>query len=142
MTLIEVMMGIAVMGVMCVSLYAGFVYGFAQIRVSRENVRAAQILLERMELVRLLNWDQVVNLPGYVPTTFAAPFYAGNPTNAPVNGFVYTGTVQVLPAPVSETYSNKLQMIKIEVSWPSGSLIRKRQMTTFVSEYGMQKYIY
>ena len=131
-------MGVGVMGIMLVSLYAGFTFGFAQIRLARENVRATQILMERMEVVRLLNWDQLVNLPGYVPTSFKAPFYSGNASNS----FLYTGTVLVTNAPIAETYANNLRMIQIQVSWPSGNVVRKRTMTTFVSQYGMQKYVY
>lgn len=142
MTLIEVMVGVGVMGIMMVSLYAGFAFAFSEIRLARQNVRAAQILQERMEVVRLLNWDQVVNLPGYIPTTFKAPFYANNPTNPPSDSFTYTGTVLVTNAPITETYASDLRMIRIQVSWPSGKIIRKREMTTFVSQYGMQKYVY
>ena len=133
-------MGVLVMGVMLVSLYAGFAFGFAQIRLARENVRAIQVLEERMEVVRLLNWDQVINLPGYVPTTFTAPFYAD--TNSQTGGFTYAGTVLVTNAPIAETYANDLRMIQITVTWPSGQITRRRQMTTFVSQYGMQKYVY
>jgi len=141
-TLVEVMMGVLVMGVMLVSLYAGFTFGFEEVRLARENVRATQILTERMEVVRLINWDQVINLPGYIPTSFTAPFYADNPTNGASGGFNYTGTVTVTNAPISETYAPNLRMIKIQVSWPSGKVTRKRTMTTFVSQYGMQKYVY
>ena len=141
-TLVEVMMGVLVMGVMLVSLYAGFTFGFEEVRLARENVRATQILAERMEVVRLINWDQVINLPGYIPTSFTAPFYADNPTNGASGGFNYTGTVTVTNAPISETYAPNLRMIKIQVSWPSGRVTRKRTMTTFVSQYGMQKYVY
>ena len=141
-TLIEVMMGVLVMGIMVVSLYAGFAVGFAQVRLARENVRATQVLAERMEVLRLINWDQVVNLPGYIPTTFTAPLYAENPTNAPSDNFFYTGTVLVTNAPITETYASNLRMIQIKVNWQSGNIARSRQMTTFVSQYGMQKYVY
>ena len=135
-------MGVAVMGTMLASLYAGFAFGIDAVRLSREELRATQILEERMEVVRLLNWDQVVNLPGFIPATFTAPFYANNPTNPPSDSFIYSGSVLVTNAPVSETYSNDLRMIQIEVTWPSGKLIRKRQMSTFVCQYGLQKYVY
>ena len=142
-TLVEVLVGVGVMGIMMVSLYAGFAFGFNQIRLARENVRAIQVLQERMEVVRLLNWDQVVNLPGYIPTSFKEPFYADNPTNPPPNNFYYTGTVQVVSAPATgETYLGDLRMIQIQLTWPSGRLVRTRQMSSFVAQYGMQKYIY
>jgi len=140
-SLVEVMMGVGVMGIMFVSLYAGFAFGFAQIQLSRENDRATQILEEKMEVARLYNWDQV-NDSSYIPTSFTAPFYANNPTNPPSGSFTYTGKVLVTSAPVTETYSADLRMIQIQVSWPSGKITRTRQMTTFVSQYGLQKYVY
>jgi prepilin-type N-terminal cleavage/methylation domain-containing protein len=135
-TLVEVMMGVGVMGIMLVSLYAGFAFGFAQIRIARENLRATQILLEKMEVVRLLNWDQVVK-PSNVPNNFKAPRYADRP---PLD--FYKGTVQVTSAPLTETYANAMRMIQIRVRWTSGGVSRERQMTTFVAQYGMQQYEY
>lgn len=141
-TLVEVLMAVGLMGVMLASLYSGFVFAYAEIRLVRENVRATQILEEKMEVIRLLNWDQVVNQPGFIPATFTAPFYAANPTNAPAGAFTYAGSVQVSRAPVSETYSNSLRMIQVQLVWTSGSVTRQRQMTTFISQYGMQNYVY
>jgi len=92
-------------------------------------------------VIRMVNWNDV-NTPGYIPTKFTAPFYADNPTNTPPNNFYYTGTVQVASAPVTESYSNNLRMIKIQLTWPSGHLVRTRQMTTFVAQFGLQKYVY
>ena len=140
-TLIEVMIAVGVMGIMMVTLYGGFTFAFAETRLARENVRATQILQEKMEVVRLYNWDQLVNTPGYVPTTFTAALYGSNPTNSTGN-FTYSGTVVVTNAPITETYSGDLRMIQIQVSWKSGGIIRKRQMTTFVCQYGLQKYVY
>ena len=76
-----------------------------------------------------------------VPATFTAPFYADDPTNN-TGSLTYTGMVTVAAAPVTETYSNDLRMITIELTWPSGNLVRRRQMTTLTSQYGVQKYIY
>lgn len=141
-TLIEVMVSVGVIGVLLVSLYAGLTFGFAQIQVSREEERATQILAERMEIVRLLNWDQVVNLPGYVPTNFTASYSIVNPTNAPANSLIYTGTVQVANAPVSENYSNDMRMMVISLAWQSRGTTHTRSMSTLVSRYGLQNYVY
>lgn len=136
------MVSVAVMGVLFVSLYAGLTFGFSQIQVSREEERATQILAERMEVVRLLSWDQVVNLPGYVPTNFTASYSVTNPTNAPTGSLIYTGTVVVTNAPVSETYSNDMRMMVISLSWQSRGLTHRRTMSTMVSRYGLQNYVY
>jgi len=135
------MVGIAVTAIMGVALYFGIGVAFSQLRLSRENLRATQILEGKMEIVRQYNWDQVVNLPGFIPASFTEPFFADNPTNTPSN-FIYTGTVIVTNAPVTETYSNDLRMIKIKITWTSGGITHKRQATTFVSQYGLQKYVY
>src|SRR6266404_9874765 len=84
-TLVEVMVAISLLGFMVVSLYAGFSSGFAVLRVARENLRATQILEERMEVIRLIKWDDVA--PGFIPTTFSAPFYAADATNTTAGGF-------------------------------------------------------
>ena len=57
------------LGFMVVSLYAGFSSGFAVLRVARENLRATQVLEERMEVVRLIRWNDVV-ADGFIPATF------------------------------------------------------------------------
>jgi prepilin-type N-terminal cleavage/methylation domain-containing protein len=141
-TLIEVMVSVGVIGALLVTLYAGLTFGFAQIQVGREEERATQILSEKMEIVRLLSWDQLVNLPGYVPTTFTASYSVFNPTNAPAAALVYTGTVLVTNAPVSENYSNDLRMLQISLSWQSRGLTHTRTMRTFASRYGLQNYVY
>jgi type II secretory pathway pseudopilin PulG len=138
-SLAEVMVAAGVLGFMLVSLFAGFSSGFAVLRAARENLRATQILEEKMEVIRLIKWSDVS--PGFIPTTFTAPFDADDPTNAP-SGLDYYGTVTVTNAPISETYADHLKMIHIDLSWTSGNITHKRQMTTYVSEYGLQNYIY
>lgn len=141
--LIEVMVAVWVIGLMIVALYGGFSYAFSEIRLTRENIRASQILSERMEVVRLMNWDEVAKWPGYIPATFSAPFVpGGSATNGTDGGFSYTGRVTVTKPPITENYSNDLRMIQIQVTWNSGKAVRSRQMTTFVSQYGMQRYVY
>jgi prepilin-type N-terminal cleavage/methylation domain-containing protein len=141
--LVEVMVAVWVIGLMILALYGGFSYAFSEVRLTRENIRASQILSERMEVVRLMNWDEVAKLPGYIPATFSAPFNpGGSRTNGTDGGFSYTGTVAVTKPVMTENYSNDLRMIQIQVTWNSGNALRSRQMTTFASQYGMQRYVY
>lgn len=140
-TLIEVLLGAAVTAIMLVSLYAGFTFGFQQTHLAQLNERATQILEEKMELVRLLNWSQLTT-PGFVPTSFQESYDASNPTNAASGSFIYSGTVLITNAPVTETYSNDLRMVQVQVSWLDNGKTHTRKMTTFVSQYGMQNYIY
>jgi type II secretory pathway pseudopilin PulG len=135
------MVGVAVMALMLVALYGGFTFAFAEARLARENVRATQVLQEKMEVVRLYNWDQL-NQSGFIPNQFTEAYYVGNPTNAPTGNFSYSGQVTVTNAPITESYKGDLRMVQIQVSWKSGNVVRTRQMRTFVSQYGLQKYVY
>jgi type II secretory pathway pseudopilin PulG len=139
-TLVEVMVALSVLGFMVISLYAGFSSGFAVLRVARENLRATQVLAERMEVVRLIKWDDVKL--GFIPQTFTAPFYPTDPTNTAAGGFVYTGTVTITNFPGSESYAPDLQVVQINLTWPSGNITRSREMITYVSKYGLQNYLY
>lgn len=138
-TLVEVMAGTAMIVIMGIGLYAGIGAAFAQLRLSRENLRATQILVGKMEVIRQCNWNQSV--PGFIPTTFSEPYYSSNPTNSTAN-FVYNGYVTITNAPVTESYSNDLRMIQITLKWTSANVHHQRQMTTFVSQWGLQNYVY
>jgi type II secretory pathway pseudopilin PulG len=135
---VEVLVSVAIIGTSFVSLYSGISMGFAIVNVARENLRATQVLQEKMETFRLYNWDQI-NTAGFIPPTFAEPFYPRNSTNF---GIVYNGTVVVANAPISEIYSSDLRMVILSVNWTSGHVLRQREMRTFVSRYGLQNYIY
>lgn len=132
------MVAVVIAGVMFLVVYAGFSSGFALLQLSRENLRATQILQEKTETIRLYNWTQI-NTAGFVPTNFVDTFYPG--TNA-TSGITYTGEVLIARAPISESYSNLLRQVTIKVEWLSGNTIRHREMSTFVSEHGLQNYIY
>jgi len=137
-TLVEVMIGVAVMAVMFVSLYLGFTQGFAIIQLARENLRATQILQEKMETVRLYTWDQL-NTAGFIPPTFTAPFYAAGATN---QGIIYTGTLTISNPAMGESYAADMKQIDVQLSWTSGNVQRNRNMRTLVSKYGLHNYIY
>jgi type II secretory pathway pseudopilin PulG len=139
-SIMEILVAVAIIGVLFFTLYSGITFGFVTIQLARENLRATQILQERMETIRLYNWDQV-NSNDFMPTTFTATFFVTNQfiTNA---GLTYTGTVVVSPAPLSEGYSNDLRQVTVELKWLSSNKPRTRSMTTLVSRYGLQNYVY
>ncbi|MEW6306314.1 MAG: type II secretion system protein [Verrucomicrobiota bacterium] len=136
-TLPEVMISVAIIGIMFVTLYGGISSGFGIVQLARENLRATQILLEKMETVRLYSWDQV-NSNGFIPSTFSASFYPG----ATNSGIQYSGTISVTNVSFTEAYSGDLRQVVLKVQWTSGQVVRNREMRTFVSRYGLQNYIY
>ncbi len=143
--MIEVVVALAIFGIVFLSLYSSMSSGFAVVRLSRENLRATQIMEEKMETIRLYTWAQVTS-NGFVPTNFTEVFY--KMTNASSTGLVsgagitYTGTVSIISAPITEAYSNDLKQITVTLKWLSDRTPRQRDMTTFVSKYGVQNYVY
>jgi hypothetical protein len=142
-TLAEVMVACALLSVLFVALYGGMSSGFALTQVSRENLRATQILLERMEGVRLYNWNQLV-YSNWIPATFTNWYYPmTNANESP--GIAYVGRMRILPNPTltpATTYSSKMCAVFAEVNWVSAGVPRRRTMTTYVARNGIQNYIY
>jgi len=144
-TLIEIVVGMAIFGVVFLSLYSSMSAGFGVVRLSREEVRAIQIMEEKMETIRLYTWTQITT-PNFVPTNFTDFFYR-SPASSSTNlisgaGITYTGTVSIVSAPISEAYSNDLKQVTVTVNWSSGKTSRQRDMKTLVSKYGIQNYVY
>lgn len=163
-TLVEVLVGIALLGVVVTALYSGMTYGLARTQITREEMRATQVMLEKMEQLRLYRWHQVNYnfdpdepedptdpfdpedphlagdeiVPFIIPTTFTEPFTPGE-TNA--GALTYHGTFSITNAPVTEIYSNGLRLITVSVTWTNGTKVRTRQMQTLFAKYGLQNNI-
>lgn len=143
-SLMEVLVSVSVVSIVFVSMYSGLSMCVGFVQLARENLRAAQILQEKMETIRLYNWDQL-NQAGFVPATFKAPFYTPNSgSNPPSDGnFNYDGTLKISSGPfVTETYKDDIKMVEVTVSWTTGKIPRTRSVSTFVARDGLQNYIY
>ncbi len=140
-TLVEVLIATGILGIMIVSFYGGIAGGFAIINLSRENLRANQIVLEKMETIRLYSWDQI-NSNGYIPATFTAPFYPAAGSSTQTAGITYYGSLTISNAPLAAAYSNNLKLVRVSVVWTNGKVPRTREMETLVSEFGIQNYVY
>lgn len=139
-SLVEVLVSMAVVGTTVVTFYAGVSSGFRVVQLFRENLRATQVLAEKMETIRLYTYDQISS-NGFIPNSFVAPMTAGS-TNA--TSVTFTGAVQILAfnLPNMPTYSNDLVVLKVDVNWVSGGIYRTRSMQTLVAKNGLQTYIY
>jgi hypothetical protein len=142
-TLAEAMIGVAVVVVMFISLYIGISFGFAVTRFDRENLRATQIILERMEGIRLFTFTQVsdtaLNPPAF--TNYFYPLASGSQSQ----GTTYFGTMTVegnITMNPPATYSTNLKKITVTLNWTSGNVPRTRTMSTYVGRHGAQNYIY
>jgi len=144
-TLAEVVVAVGVLAISFVSLYAGMSAGFAMTRVSRENLRATQIMVEKMEGIRLFNWNQVT-ASNMIPSTFTERYYPGV-AKGQASGITYTGTVTIVPPATLDfypprAYDKNMRVVSVEVRWRSGEVPRSRRMSTLVSKNGLQNYVY
>ena len=140
--MIEVLMGVAIMGVMFISLYGGMSSGFAVTQLARENLRGTQIMLERMEGIRLYNWNQLV-YSNMIPVNFTNYYYP-LATNGESKGIAYYGTMTITNAGLnpSATYSDQVRTIVVSINWTNSMVPRSRTMSTIVARNGIQNYVY
>jgi len=116
-------------------------YGLCIMRIARENQRATQVMLEKVEAIRLYNWDQVTNL-AFIPDSFTAPY---DPTS-PSPGTTYYGTMSVT-APTfigtAPNYASRLRQFNVSLVWTNaGRLRHARTLSTYVAQNGVQNYVY
>src|SRR5260370_9223533 len=130
-SMIEVTIGMGVIGTTCAALLTGITTGFFTMRMARENLRATQIILEKVETIRLYSWDQI-NTAGFIPATFTE-FYIPTRTNS--TGLLYNGTMTIAPAPITNSYSADITLLTINLSWPTGYIHRTRHFSTFISPH-------
>lgn len=141
-TLIEAVVALAIFGISFVSLYGGMSMGFAVIGDARENLRATQVMVEKMETIRLYSWDQL-NTPGFIPTTFTESYYPdGNNDQNNGSTLAYSGTLSIGNGPGGVAYSGEMRRVTVTVSWTSRGRTHNRSMSTYVSHHGLQNYIY
>lgn len=136
-SMVEVAVSMGIMGTVVGAVLSGFSTGMFTMQMARENLRATQIMLERMETIRLYSWDQI-NTPGFVSTNFTAK-YDPQSSNS---GITYTGSLRISDAPISSTYSNDMKQFTVTLNWTTGKMQRSRSFTTYISRYGLQDYIY
>jgi Tfp pilus assembly protein PilV len=144
-TIIETIIGIALFGISFISLYAAMAQSLTSIHLSRENVRATQVILEKFEVIRLYNWQRL-NDPLYLPRTFEVtytpPGSGGLPSPNTRPGTTYHGTITITEPPFSANYSSNMKLVTVEVTWMTGKLQRNRSLSTFVAFDGLHSYVY
>jgi len=141
-TLMESMVAIALGAIMVSALYASFASGFATVRAARENLRATQVLVKRVESVHLCAFDQITNTI-YNPPTFTE-YYDPQGQSDGKSGIVYNGTfTPSVPAVGSlpEAYRADMLLITFGLSWTSGRLQHTRSIQTYVARDGIEGYV-
>jgi prepilin-type N-terminal cleavage/methylation domain-containing protein len=141
-TMIEVIVAASIMSVMFVSLYTGISFGFSVSRTERENLRATQIILERMEGIRLFTYDQLSNT-NLNPPVFTQNYYP-QALGSQSQGITYTGSMIIesnITLDPSATYSTSMKRITVGLKWVSGGAPRSRSIVTYAARNGIQNYV-
>ena len=160
-TLVEVMVAVAIIGISVGALLTGVSASVMNMQMSRENLRATQIMLERTETLRLLTWDQLNN-PNFFTNGSTQVHYltdgAGrqyicshfnqryDPNSTNAQGLVYSGKIRFYDPRnygITPTYaSDSMKAVWVELTWKTGKISRTRSLTTLVTRNGLQSYVY
>ena len=137
-TLIETVVASFLAAVMLPAIYASTAAGFAMVQVTRENLRATQIIVQRMEAIRLSPYKFIQD-PSSFPTNSTEYFCA----NGKTNGAAYAVTYNWQPGPTSlpPSYRTNMLLVTVTASWASGNAQRTRSMQSYVARYGIQRFV-
>src|SRR5882762_5643303 len=119
-TMAEVLVAVFILGIACISLYAGFATGFMLVDSTRQELRATQILTQKAEALRLCSWS---SLSGF-PINFTE-LYDPTSTNS---GVVFAGTVTTNAAtviPNTAAYQPNMCVATINLYWTNYNGTRK-----------------
>ena len=145
------MVAVMVTALMVVLVYLGISTSFSVIQRTRENLRATQVLVQRMETVRLYTWDQLLNVPASKPfqTNFSEPYDPLGGTNGSGAGVVYYGSIQVSTNPAvlaGCSYRANVALVSVSLRWTNHTsktaFPHQRTFQTLAAKSGMQQYVY
>jgi type II secretory pathway pseudopilin PulG len=137
-SMVEAVVGMGILATVGGALMTGITGGFFTMQMTRENLRATQIVLEKMETIRLCSWDQVTS--GFISNS-VVDYYDPNSTNNNL-GVRYTVNCAITSVPFSSGYSDRMRQVTFTVNWKTGNMPRTRSYTTFVARDGLQNYVY
>ena len=148
-SILELLIAVVVMAVIFCALFSGISSTFSLLQTARENLRATQIMVSRLEGLRLCAWSSSqLFSTNVVPLKFSETFYPLGLNSTTNNGTTYTGTLTITTNPVlspAASYAPNMALVKVTVTWTNGGnglpSVHKRSMTTYVAQYGEQNYV-
>jgi hypothetical protein len=146
-SLVEVMMGAAAMMVVFVTIFGVMTVCLFISGTSRENLRATQIMLDKMEGIRLYSPSQLTNTSFLLQsfTNWASETNNIGLPNVQGYGVMYTGTITIAPVSFATSYSSNMSQVTVNIGWVSGGaggLAHTRSMSTFYANQGLYNYVW
>lgn len=143
--MIELLVSVSIVLTVFLTIFGCMTMGLTLTQFSRENLRSTQIMLDKMEGVRLYKWDDLIN-PSFLQSGFTNWFFETNNigfANASGIGVQYMGVVSVDPCPLTNTtYRASMRQVTVTVNWTSRNIQHSNSMITYVSQMGEQNYVY
>lgn len=141
-TIVETMMAVTLAAITLSALYACFASGWSLIRVTSQDLRATQILLQRLERIRLCDYSKLGDAT-LNPSTSTEYFDPKDQSNGG-GGVLYTINCAItvpgsgsLPA----AYRTNMSLVTVDAWWTNGTQVFNRSMQTYVARDGMQSYV-
>ena len=140
-TLVECIVGLLIAAVVLTALYSSFIFAYGAVKLDREDLRATQILLQRMETLRLTSFSAI---QGGTLTEYYDPNGQTNSTcGAAYTVTVTTNTPTATDMPVQPVYyMNKMLKVTATATWTNANRLCTRSLQTYASQAGIQNYIY
>ena len=121
-SLIEVLIAVFILGIVSMTLISVFIYGFNIVFRTRQITLATQIAQEEVELVRNLNYDDILLL---------GSTYDHDSLPELVNG---VGSLSVENGP-----GDDIKKLTVSVSWDYRGANMKKDVVTFITREGVNK---
>jgi len=139
-TLMEVVVAAMVLMTISVAFYLGLSSCFSVVKASREEVRATQIMTQKLEAVRLCTWSELTNF------SFKEPYDPVGTTNSSAGVYYYGNVTKSAAATIPNTasYLNNICLVTVSLTWTNSrrSAVYSRKMETHYARYGLQSYIW
>lgn len=115
--------------------------GFSTVQATREDLRATQVMVQKMETLRLYNWTEL-QASNYIKPTFTTYF---DPTTS--KGVLYAGQITLAtPTGLPANYKDQMYSVTVSVCWTNyvrgQAIVHNREMQTYAALYGIQNYVY
>ena len=140
-TLMETVVAMLTAGVMLPGLFTGLAYAFTSVQGTRDDLRATQILVQRMEAIRLAPYKTLQDPVAYPATS--TEYYSPCLQASGKGGTAYTITYSWTNGPtiLPPSYRTNMMLVTVNASWKSGNVPRSRSMQSYVARYGIQRYV-
>lgn len=136
-TITETVVAMGLMALMSAGLYGGIAMSFRNVQETREEVRASQINVQTLEVLRLCTWSQSSPATNFLPTSFTATYDNSGSTN-----LIYQVQITITNAPgITEIYSNDLRLVTVQTSWVNNGVTHSQSMSTYVAKAGLLWYV-